>query len=425
VLQAENSLPQSTPFVVFRYRRIATVALSNVKKPSLSGTDCPEKKLLVCCARRKLQPGLVDAVRELAAGPLDWDFLLAEAAENSTTPLLAHHLLDGARDEIEAAKAKALREAARATTVRCLALNAQLIRLMKAFRARGILAIPYKGPVLAAQAYGDVTLREFGDLDIVLRHRDIAKANEILVGLGFRPRFPWTVSPVGISSIVPGEYNYQDESGRVVVDLHTDRTLRHFPRRPDLDELAARLVPVDVSGHSVFTFALEDQLPILCIHGAKDFWQRIIWIVDIAELIHSQAQLDWDGVMRRAEALKAQRMLRLGLALAVGLLEAPLPNEIRVQLQGDQLATSIASELVQMHLSRRAASRGAAGRFQFRRRMLEGRLAGLRYSLRLAVAPAEEDWSMMHLPRPLAPLYVALRPLRLLSKYGVSNGVLP
>jgi Uncharacterised nucleotidyltransferase len=399
--------------------------LSNVKKLSLPATDCPEKKLLVCCARMKLQPGLVDAVRELASGLLDWDFLLTEAADNSMTPLLAHHLLDCARDEIEAAKAKALRRAARATIVRCLALNAQLIRLMEAFRARGILAIPYKGPVLAAQAYGDVTLREFGDLDIILRHRDIAKANEIMVGLGFRPRFPWMVSPGGISAIVPGEYNYQDALGRVVVDLHTDRTLRHFPRPPDLDELAARLVPVDVGGHSVFTFALEDQLPILCIHGAKDFWQRIIWIVDLAELIRSQAQLDWDVVMRRAEARKAQRMLRLGLALAVGLLAAPLPNEIRVQLQRDQLASSVASEIVQMHLSRRAASRGAARRFRFRRQMLEGKLAGLRYSVRLAVAPAEEDWLMMRLPRPLAPLYVALRPLRLLRRYGVSSGVFP
>jgi Uncharacterised nucleotidyltransferase len=385
--------------------------------------DCPEKKLLVCCARMKLQPRLLDAVRELAARPLDWDFLLREAADNSTTPLLARHLLDYARDEIEAARDKALREALRATTVRCLALNAQLIRLTEAFRARGLLAIPYKGPVLAAQAYGDVTLREFGDLDIVLRHRDIAKANEIMVGLGFRPRFPSTVSPRGISSIVPGEYNYQGELGRVAVDLHTDRTLRHFPRRPDLDELAERLVPVDVGGHSVSTFAPEDQLPILCIHGAKDFWQRIIWIVDIAELIRSQAQLDWDAVMRSAEALKAQRMLRLGLALAVGLLELPLPNEIRVRLQRDPLASSVASEIVQVHLSRRAASRSAARRFQFRRQMLEGRFAGLRYSVRLAIAPAEEDWLMMRLPRPLAPLYVALRPLRLLSKYGISDGV--
>jgi hypothetical protein len=50
--------------------------------------------------------------------------------------------------------------------------------------------------------------------------------------------------------------------------------------------------------------------------------------------------------------------------------------------------------------------------------MVQGMLAGWRYSLRLATVPAEEDWEMVQLPGPLAPLYLALRPLRLLHKYG-------
>jgi hypothetical protein len=50
--------------------------------------------------------------------------------------------------------------------------------------------------------------------------------------------------------------------------------------------------------------------------------------------------------------------------------------------------------------------------------MVRGMLAGWRYSLRLAVIPAEEDWEMVQLPGLLAPLYLALRPLRLLAKYG-------
>jgi hypothetical protein len=39
----------------------------------------------------------------------------------------------------------------------------------------------------------------------------------------------------------------------------------------------------------------------------------------------------------------------------------------------------------------------------------------------LAVIPAEEDWQMVQLPAPLAPLYLALRPLRLLHKYGLAR----
>ena len=98
----------------------------------------------------------------------------------------------------------------------------------------------------------------------------------------------------------------------MMVELHTEVTLRHFPVPPDLDDLTRRLVPVALSGHEIRTFAPEDVLPILCIHGSKDFWERISWIADIAELVRAYPQLDWDIVVRRAESWHAQRMLHLG-----------------------------------------------------------------------------------------------------------------
>src|SRR5271155_5280229 len=45
---------------------------------TLSSSDlaCPEKRLLVCCARTRAEPRMAQEIRQLAAGPLDWDFLL-------------------------------------------------------------------------------------------------------------------------------------------------------------------------------------------------------------------------------------------------------------------------------------------------------------------------------------------------------------
>jgi Uncharacterised nucleotidyltransferase len=390
--------------------------------PSPSDTVCAEKRLLVCCARTKMQPAIAEEIRQCAAGPLDWDFLLSEAAGNSVTPLLARQLSASAADVLAPAQIKRLEDAARANAVRSLILVAELVKIMDAFRSEGIQAIPYKGPVLAVQAYGDVTLREFEDLDIVLRQRDMPKANDVLTGLGFRPKFPWILSPGATSALVPGEYNYCDEDRRMMVELHTELTLRHFPVPPDLNDLARRLVPVALSGHDVWTFAPEDALPILCIHGSKDFWERISWIADLSELVQAHAQLDWDRVFLCAESLRARRMLHLGLALAVELLGAPLPDAILSRVRDDRTAASVAAEVQHRLLSRAWPRLDAAWRFRFRRRMLPGTLAGWRYAIRLAVVPAEEDWLTMRLPRPLAPLYVALRPLRLLRKHGFAGG---
>lgn len=365
-----------------------------------------------------MQPAIAEEIGRLAAGPLDWDFLLGEAAENSVTPLLARQLPASAAGVLAPDQIEQLKDAARANAVRSLMLVAELLKIMDAFRSGGIEAIPYKGPVLASQAYGEVALREFDDLDIILRQRDMPKANDILAGLGFHSKFPWALSPYAASAFVPGEYNYRDKDSRMIVELHTELTLRHFPVPPALDSLARRLVPVALSGHQVRTFAPEDGLPILCVHGSKDYWERIVWIADLAELVQAHPQLDWDQVFRCAELLGARRMLHLGLALAAELLDAPLPDAILSRARSDRTAASIARE-VQERLSIRASPRmGAAGRFRFRRRMVPGAIAGWRYSIRLAVVPAEEDWRMARLPRALAPLYVALRPLRLLLKYG-------
>jgi hypothetical protein len=386
-----------------------------------SKTSCPEKLLLLYCARTKMQTAIANKIRELAAGPLDWNLLLSEAAENSVTPLLARQLSAVASDLIDPAHNVRLRELTRANALRSLVLTAELIAIMNQFHSAGIQAIPYKGPVLAAQAYGDMTLREFEDLDIVLRQSDITKANEVLVALGYRPKFPWILTSGAAAAVVPCEYNYRDDARRMMVDLHTERTLRYFPVPPDIGDLVRRLVPASLSGHELLTFASEEGLPLLCIHGSKDFWDRMSWTADIAELVQADPELDWDRSFRYADSLRARRMLHLGLALAVRLFDLALPNEILARVRDDSVSDSLASEVEGRLLAREWPALSAAGRFHFRRRLVEGTLAGWRYSLRQAVIPAEEDWEMVRLPGPLAPLYIALRPLRLLRKYGVSN----
>ena len=366
-----------------------------------------------------MQPAIAAEIRQIVHGPLDWDYLLNAAAENSVMPLLGRHVPAVAADLAPPGWLERLKGACRANTLRSLTLTGELIKVMNQLHARGISAIPYKGPVLAAQAYGDVALREYEDLDLILRQSDLGKAHEAMLSLGYRTKFPWIHSSGATAWLVPGEYNYVDDARRIIVELHTERTLRHFPIEPDIDELSRGLVSVSLSGHPVMTFSPEDGLSALCVHGAKDFWERISWVADISELIQAGNSFDWDAAWKRAESLRAERMVSLALALAASLLDAPLPLEIRARVRKDETATALAAQFQTILLERNPTSLTAgSARFQFRRRMIAGALDGWRYSMRLAMAPAEEDWEMMRLPRPLAPLYIALRPLRLLQKYG-------
>lgn len=386
--------------------------------PANENLPCPEKQLLVCCGRTQITPEIAINIRKILAGPMDWDYLLWEAEENSITPLLDRHLSAVAPGAAPPVAQEQLKKTCRANTVRCLYLTAELINILRLFQSQNIPIIPYKGPVLAAQAYGDVALREFEDLDIILRQSDIPKAHEIIVSLGYKPKFDWILSPGAAASLVPGEYNYRDEARRAMVELHTEITLRHFPTKPDLDAFIRDLAPVKLSDRDVLTFAAEDLLPMLCIHGSKDFWERLSWIADVNELVRSHPALDWDRVLRFAQPLHAARMLNLGLVLAVSVLGLTLPKEVNARVRADRVAEQVASEVRERLLARPFRTLDAAGRFHFRQRMLVGKLNGWRYAVRLAVVPSEDDWQMVRLPGALAPLYIALRPLRLLQKYG-------
>lgn len=386
--------------------------------PSSNDGVSPEKQLLVCCARTSVAPDGAQKIRHLLAEPLDWDFVLAGAHEHSVFPLLDRQLRTVAPDLIPLAAGERLRSETRANAVRCLAFSAELIRIMDALDSRGIPAIPYKGSVIAAQAYADITLREFEDLDIVLRQRDLESAHDAIQALGYQPRFPWIHTRSVQASLIPGEYNYSSAERRTMLELHTELTLRHFPSKPDIDDFLRRTVKVDVGGHAVRTFSPEDALVVLCVHGAKDFWQKLIWVADIAEFVRSYPEFDWNQVAQRAGELRAGRMLYFALALASDLLDAKLPPEVVAQVEADPAVAPLVACVKENLLGRNSRPFNAGARFNFRRHMVPGLAAGWCYSLRLALAPAEEDWLTLRLPRPLTPLYIVLRPLRLLRKYG-------
>src|ERR1700734_3762167 len=286
---------------------------------------CPEKELLACCARTRIDSARTKKIAALLNGNLDWGYVLDQAQENSVTPLLGRRLQALPAGAIPPPVLERLKDACRANTIRCLFLTAELTKIFDLLRSRGIQAI-------AMQAYGDMTLRQFEDIDIIVRQSDLPKANEVMLGLGYRPRFDWIVSSGIPSSVIPGEYNYRDEKRRIMVELHTELTLRHFPEVPDLEDFSKRLTFVKLNERKSPTFSVEDTLIVLSFHGTKDFWERFSWIADISELIQRYPNLDWSVTVERAKVLQAERMLHVALLLAINLIDTPLPDEILLRL---------------------------------------------------------------------------------------------
>jgi hypothetical protein len=390
------------------------------KLPAIEVSD--EKELLLACLRAP-SPADSDAqIAELLRHPIEWGAFIEDAGDHAVTPMV-YLRLRAFQEAIPAGAFAELAEDYRSNSVRNVFLAAELARILDGFAAAQIEAVTYKGPALAAQAYRDLTLRAFEDLDIVIPQGSVPAAHAAMRELGFTPRYPWLHETAVSRSFVPGEYAYQDAACRVFVEIHTERTLRHFPQRPDLHRYFGRSVAVDVGGRELRTFAPEDQLIFLAVHGAKDFWERLAWIADIAALLRAAPDLDWHTVSYRAETVGIGRMLYVALALATSLLHAPLPPEILQSIRADYRAREIAAELERRILAPALPPLGAAARLRLRCRMVSGPASAARYALRLAFVPSEVDYPAARLPRVLRPFRGLLRPFRVLRKYSAPSEI--
>ena len=136
-----------------------------------------------------MDAALADRVKTLAAQPLNWQYVLSVSELNGVQPLLYKHLRTVCPDSVPASVMSRLQELFFRNLARNLSMEEQLGKLHRALDQQGIPAIPYKGPALAASVYGDVALRVFSDLDIIIQKQDIHRATAVLVSLGYTPSF--------------------------------------------------------------------------------------------------------------------------------------------------------------------------------------------------------------------------------------------
>jgi hypothetical protein len=346
----------------------------------------------------------------------DWESLLRAARRLEVEPLLYRSLkaLPQEQGVVPGAVLERLQGASYATAAHSLFLTTELLRLLRLFQAQDVLAVPFKGPVLGAVAYGSPALRTFVDLDVLVAGRDVPRARRILELAGYRPRlalsgFQWLAYLQSECSL-----DYVDRAGRVTVELHWGLMPHYFGAPLRLEDLQGRLQSVHLAGAAVPSLGPSDLLLFLCLHGTKHRWASLKWICDVAELLEATASLDWEEVTRRAEAVGGRRMLHLGLFLAARLLEAPLPPEVWRELSRDPVVAGLGAEVGATLFGPPGARPGAGNRFYLRAMTSPRRRA--RYLLHLATIPTTEDWQLLPLPPAAAVLYYPLHLLRLLGR---------
>ena len=385
---------------------------------SLAESNC-EAELLLRCARVRPADKTCDSTERLLQTCTDWEHLLQTANAHGVIPLLYKFISETWRDAAPEEAFGQLRARFIKNTQSNLALAGELLKILDLLNTHGVPAIAYKGPALAAAVYGDIALRQFVDLDILVRKQDVFAVKEILVKQGYDPEFILTESQQAAFLDNHYDYAFLRASSNTLVEIHWEIAEGFLSFPLDVEQLWDRLQSVNIAGRQVLTLSPEDSLLILCIHGSKHLWTRLGWICDVARSIEHEKDLNWQQAGERAAALGIHRMFLLGLYLASDLLGAPLPGDVLQRAQADRAVLSLAEKVRRRLFEGRNGAPGMFESSMFHLKMRERLRDKSRYCFRLATTTNARDWMFLPMPRHLFFLYYPLRPIRLAGKYGL------
>jgi len=294
----------------------------------------PESELLIWCARMVVTEELAADIRQRVQGPLDWDGLIDLACYHGVVPLLHRNLSTLCADLVPVESLTLLCRRTHAGTLLNQLLAHELTVLCEAFEAHRIPVIPIKGASLAASVYGDLTLRSFSDIDLIVPEGSITEAQAVLMDLGYESEIP---------SLDRSQKDHKKDPHHVFlkkqtlfrVDLQYMMARQQFAFGLDRPEFWLNRRPVMVANKTVQVLAPEDLLVILCVHGSKHVWEQLKWVCDVAELLRVHQHLDWERIFKNTSTWHCQRLVYMGLSLAHLLLDAPVPERVLARFSTD------------------------------------------------------------------------------------------
>jgi hypothetical protein len=386
----------------------------------------PEEELLLRCARVSVGSDPVERVAELVPHVTDWEYIFQLASRHAVTPLVSHVFNQLDNCNVPIACVPQLQAASRIRTARSLELTASLLELLSLFGTNSIPALAFKGPVLAYSLYGNVGLRDFVDLDILIRRQDVVKAKNVMLAHGYRTDLPTNPAQEVAYLRTRHELHFSRDDDSCPIEIHQAFLPPSYRFDYDYDSLWRRLDRTIFYGREIFSLSSDDLLLVLCAHGAKHRWPHIGWICDVARLLAvSGEKLDWPQLKDRAASMGATRLLLLGVFLANRVLGAPVPLETLSRTDQDGYVNRLSSEVTTAFFTDPSIVSDIV-RHRFFLQARERFRDKFWCCTRLAFVPTEEDTALLSLPSFLSPLSYPLHAVRVMAKYGFAalNGVL-
>lgn len=241
-------------------------------------------------------------------------------------------------------------------------LNArELIQLITVFREKGVEIIPYKGVVLAQEAYNDVGLREMSDIDFLIKLNDFSVIKATLLDRAYVPSKHIPEEFESIFFRQNFEYNFDLYVGnhrKFHVEPHWKIGFRRWQTDLDLEDIVALTTKRNFFGTEIHMLTPEGFLLTTCLHhGGEDRWNSLKYICDVAAILFRfEKDMNWELLLRESDKLKVTNIILLGIGVAVSTFDAPVPDDVRHLIAGRKIAWHVLKVNHQLEFGRWSAN---------------------------------------------------------------------
>ncbi len=279
---------------------------------------------------RKILTGEKSFFEHLSAD--DWNRFIDFARNHGIAPVLYHALKDSRPGSLSDNSLQELRNIYFRSAKRNMLLYHELGKVLRALREAGIPVILLKGACLAEAVYGNIALRSMGDVDLLVKKEDMARAEQILSSLGYSAGYDFLIEDEKASCHhLPPLVGLK----KLSVEVHWNIVdFAHFAvlEENEIGNIWRRARPVVIAEAPVFMLSPEDLLLHLCLHLSLQhlFDMRLRGFLDLKKVIECYGDaIDWESLRERAHRWGVDRAVCLTLYFAEQWVGLNLPERLK------------------------------------------------------------------------------------------------
>lgn len=376
----------------------------------------PNQKLLLQGTPFLLNPkGLQKLQCQIEQKGVNWQSLIEDAYMHGVLPVIQKHLQELEWKGVPESSQVAINEKVEEIAKNNFRLSGELVKILDVFQQHNIKNIPVKGPSLAGYLYGDIRMRQYFDLDILVKKEDVLKTENLLTSMGYKAAI--SLSPKQKVKYIENEceYNFVHQVSNMIVEIHWNFVPRYIGFFRNYEYYEKNHCIHNPTNNVPYICDEEMCLALLVHNGLKHGFDRLGWYMDILA-IWSRESFDWNKFLILARESGFNNLVSLAVENVKNLFDFRLIDSVQFKIQSPLFISEQSHRLNSRLFKRIHKEPGLWEQSKYHLSLREGVRRKLYYLVKLVLSPNSFDWNWISLPDKMYLLYYVLRPVRLINK---------